>query len=198
MAGHVQVKLLRVLQERQFTRIGETAGRMFDGKVVAATNRDLAAEMEAGRFRPDLFYRLCGDVIRTPSLRDLLADGGETELRLLVTHLASRIAGPAAAELVPQVMDAIGRDLGLGYAWPGSFRELEQCVRNVMIRRQYRPLPTPASSTADWITQAKRLELSADQLLTAYCQHASAATGGYSAAARVIGVDRRTVAARCR
>src|SRR5439155_14349722 len=64
----IQVKLLRVVQTRTFQRVGETQDRPFRGKIVAATNRDLAAEMQAGRFRPDLYYRLCSNVIETPSL----------------------------------------------------------------------------------------------------------------------------------
>ena len=59
----IQVKLLRVLQSRTFQRIGETKPRRFEGKVIAATNRDLDEEIGAGRFRSDLYYRLCADVV---------------------------------------------------------------------------------------------------------------------------------------
>ena len=69
----VQVKLLRVLQDRAFQRVGESRSRRFAGKIIAATNRDLPAEMEAGRFRRDLFYRLSGDLLRTPTLREQVA-----------------------------------------------------------------------------------------------------------------------------
>jgi transcriptional regulator with GAF, ATPase, and Fis domain len=68
--AEVQVKLLRVLQSRTFHRLGDTDPRSFGGKVVAATNRDLPREMAAGRFREDLYYRLCSDVIKTPSLQE--------------------------------------------------------------------------------------------------------------------------------
>ncbi len=65
----IQVKLLRVLQERSFHRLGDTRARRFAGKIVAATNRHRPAEMQGGRFRPDLYYRLCSDVIENPAAR---------------------------------------------------------------------------------------------------------------------------------
>jgi hypothetical protein len=70
----IQVKLLRVLQTRTFQRIGEIKPRRFEGKVIAATNRDLDEEIDAARFRSDLYYRICADLIRTPTLREQLAD----------------------------------------------------------------------------------------------------------------------------
>src|SRR5439155_20966969 len=76
----LQVKLLRVLQTRTFQRIGDTRDRRFNGKIIAATNRDLAAEMAVGRFRKDLYYRLCSDIIVTPSLEEQLrADAGQRQ-----------------------------------------------------------------------------------------------------------------------
>ena len=90
----VQVKLLRVLQSRTFHRLGDTETRSFGGKVVAATNRDLAREMQAGRFREDLYYRLCSDVIRAPSLKEQLA-GNRDELAHLVGVLIQRSLGAA-------------------------------------------------------------------------------------------------------
>ena len=69
----VQLKLLRVLQSRQFQRLGENVRRNFEGKVIAATNRDLEGAMVTGRFRSDLYYRICADSIETPSLREQLA-----------------------------------------------------------------------------------------------------------------------------
>ncbi|MBV9494990.1 MAG: sigma-54-dependent Fis family transcriptional regulator, partial [Acidobacteria bacterium] len=123
----VQVKLLRVLQNRTFQRLGDTATRRFKGKIVAATNRDLVAEIARGRFREDFYYRLCSDTIVTPSLDEQLR-GEPDELRHLVRFISARVAGEEeAATLTDQVCDAIApmRD----YRWPGNFRELEQCVR---------------------------------------------------------------------
>jgi hypothetical protein len=98
----IQVKLLRVLQERTFSRLGETDTRRFDGKIVAATNRDLDDEMHAGRFRQDLYYRLCSDIIHVPSLKErIAADPGE--LHQLTLHLSQRLVGEEGPALAAEV-----------------------------------------------------------------------------------------------
>src|SRR5213593_499793 len=87
----LQVKLLRVLQTRTFQRLGDTRDRRFHGKIIAATNRSLPSEMASGRFRQDLYYRLCSDIIVTPSLAEQLdAEAGERQA--LVRFLARRVA----------------------------------------------------------------------------------------------------------
>src|SRR3989442_13351469 len=92
----VQVKLLRVLQTRTFQRLGDTRDRRFHGKIIAATNRSLPSEMASGRFRQDLYYRLCSDIIVTPSLAEQLdAEAGERQA--LVRFLARRGAGGGEA-----------------------------------------------------------------------------------------------------
>ena len=105
----IQVKLLRVLQTREFQRVGEMAPRRFAGKVIAATNRDLKQEIAAGRFRADLYYRLCADVIATPTLREQLAESPQ-DLPHLVRIVAGRVAGAADA----QESGARGGRLGAG------------------------------------------------------------------------------------
>ena len=134
----IQVKLLRVIQTRRFQRLGETEGRPFRGKVIAATNRDLAAAMAAGRFREDLYYRLCSDLIRTPTLAEQLEQAPE-DLANLVRHIARRLVGREAEALAEEALVWIRRELGPSYPWPGNIRELEQCVRNVLVRGEYRP-----------------------------------------------------------
>ncbi|MCZ6664310.1 MAG: sigma-54 factor interaction domain-containing protein, partial [Gammaproteobacteria bacterium] len=86
----IQVKLLRVLQSRRFQRLGETTDREFHGKIIAATNRDLSSAMRGGEFREDFYYRLCADVIRTPSLREQLAEAPD-DLGNLILFIARRI-----------------------------------------------------------------------------------------------------------
>ena len=190
----LQVKLLRVLQSRRFQRVGETREREFTGKIIAATNRDLAEERAAGRFRPDLYYRLCADVIRTPTLREQLSDSPD-DLTRLVDVLCGRIVGETeAVGLRREVLSWIEKELGASYAWPGNVRELEQCVRNVLVRGVYHPEPVRASG--DLGSQLERGELSADELLRRYCTIVYAQTGSYEEAARRLGIDRRTVKAK--
>ena len=89
MAPSIQVKLLRVLQQRSFLKLGETKELPFKGKIIAATNRDLAEEIANGNFREDFYYRLCSDIITTPSLYDQLLKSPE-ELNNLVRFLVKR------------------------------------------------------------------------------------------------------------
>ena len=191
----IQVKLLRVLQNREFHRIGETTPREFGGKLIAATNRDLDAEMRAGRFREDLYYRLCADLIETPSLRDQLRDSPD-ELRNLVLFVSERVVGAdEASDLAEEVLASIERDLGANYAWPGNVRELEQCVCNVLVHKQYHPRTTPETASAtDGVAAAWRDGgLTAKELLRRYSTRVYATTGSYQETARRLDLDRRTV-----
>ena len=86
----IQVKLLRVLQSGSFSRVGDTRLLKFAGKFVAATNRDLSQEMASQRFREDLYYRLCADMIHTPTLREQVADQ-PTDLQDLAESIAGRL-----------------------------------------------------------------------------------------------------------
>src|SRR5262245_19419719 len=190
----LQVKLLRVLQTRTFQRLGDTRDRRFHGKIIAATNRDLAGEMPAGRFRQDLYYRLCSDLIVTPSLEEQLASAPD-ERRALVRFIARRVAGEAEAEsLADETERWIDAHLGPGYRWPGNVRELEQCVRNVMIRGEYRPPRAPSASGRRRIAdEVLAGALSADELLRRYCTLVYAQTRSYQETGRRLGLDRRTV-----
>ncbi|MBW2274277.1 MAG: sigma-54-dependent Fis family transcriptional regulator [Deltaproteobacteria bacterium] len=195
LEGPIQVKLLRVLQARGFQRVGETHERHFEGKIITATNRDLSEEIAAGRFRQDLYYRLCSDVIRTPTLREQIADSPE-ELRDLIAVLARRIVGDEDHEaLTEETARFVEGELGLDYAWPGNVRELEQCVRNVLIRGRYEP-PGLARPGEDLSALLREGKLSADDLLRRYCTEVYARVGSYEEASRRLGLDRRTVKAK--
>ena len=121
----MQVKLLRVLQERELTRVGESKARKIDVRVVAATNRDLAKEVESGRFRKDLFYRLRVVEIRVPSLRERKDD---------VLPLARIFLADASQRMVRKVsgLTPSAADQLLRYEWPGNVRELENAIERAV------------------------------------------------------------------
>ena len=122
----LQAKLLRALQEQEFERVGGTVPIRVDVRVVATTNRDLAREVQAGRFREDLFYRLSVVPILVPPLRDRLED-----IPLLVTYFAKRIAeenDKPLAGVAPETIEMLQR-----YDWPGNVRELAHDVERAVI-----------------------------------------------------------------
>jgi len=122
-----QVKLLRALQERQIQRIGSEKAISVDVRVIAATNRDLRAEVAAGRFREDLYHRLAVGVIGLPPLRERQGDVG-----LLVDHILEGINRDAASQPgYEQKRLSLGaRNLLLRHSWPGNVRELH----NILLR----------------------------------------------------------------
>ncbi|MDH3403184.1 MAG: sigma 54-interacting transcriptional regulator [Acidobacteriota bacterium] len=196
----LQVKLLRVLQTRAFQRIGDTTDRRFEGKLIASTHRDPEEEMRAGRMRPDFYYRICSDLVATPSLRRQLAAAPE-DLASLVQLIVTGLVGDRdVASVTAEILDWIESRLGVDYAWPGNFRELEQCVRNLLIRGSYEPAasPAPAASTmrADLASEVAAMKLDAEALLRRYTTLVYFHAGSFVGAARRLGFDRRTVKAR--
>jgi DNA-binding NtrC family response regulator len=150
--------------------------------------------MEAGRFRQDFYYRLCSDLIVTPSLAEQLR-AAPGERHALVVFIARRVAGEAEAESLAEETERwIDAHLGSGYAWPGNVRELEQCVRNVMIRGEYRP-PRAGSPSARRRVAEEVMggALTAEDVLRRYCTLVYADTGSYQETGRRLGLDRRTV-----
>ncbi len=190
----IEVKLLRVLETRRFSPVGDTAVREFHGKLIAATNRDLPLEIQAGRFREDLYYRLCADQIHTPSLADQIRDTPGT-LRELLHYMLSRTVGEEAERCLDEVEGWIAKNLPRDYAWPGNYRELEQCVRNIIIRQSYRPLEAQEQDDT-WIRRFHEGEFTADELLARYAAEVYRLTGSYGEAARRLAMDRRTVKAK--
>ena len=199
LEASIQVKLLRVLETRTFQRIGETEPRSFRGKIVAATNRDPHEEMQAGRLRADFYYRLCSDVVRTPSLREQLvsSDGEHSIERMhgLVLHIAKRVAGAEEASVLAEQVELwIQDNMDPDYAWPGNVRELEQCVRNVLIRRAYHPAGGVSTDAARVLMdEMNGGYITADDLIRHYCTLTYARTGTYQETARRLGLDHRTV-----
>ncbi|BCS31874.1 sigma-54-dependent Fis family transcriptional regulator [Luteitalea sp. TBR-22] len=122
----MQVKLLRALQEREVRRVGENRGRPVDLRILAATNRDLAEDIQAGRFRQDLYYRLRVVEIRVPPLRERRDD----ILPLARAFLVTRAGGESrkALSLTPAAAQRLTR-----YHWPGNVRELENAVERASV-----------------------------------------------------------------
>jgi hypothetical protein len=185
----VQVKLLRVLESRRFTPLGSSDPRAFRGKVIAATHVDLPAAIEAGRFREDLYFRLCGDAIRTPTLRSRLDDDPD-ELRQIVGVLLAREVGEAGADWVDEVVQQVLDDRGAGWPWPGNVRELAQCVRRVLVQGHCATTDGPRVDGLGALAAAGR---SLAEVQTAYVRQVYAQQGSYKAAGEVLGIDWRTV-----
>lgn len=126
MPPFLQVKLLRVLQEGEIRPVGAASTKKVDVRVVSATSRDLAAEVSAGRFREDLFYRINVFCINVPPLRERTED-----IPFLVNHFLqkySTMLGKSDVRLSPDFIASL-----MGYAWPGNVRELENCVERALV-----------------------------------------------------------------
>jgi len=121
-----QISLLRVLQEREFQRVGSNQSLQIDVRVVAATNRNLEAAIAAGGFREDLFYRLNVFPIEVPPLRQRRED-----VPLLVEYFVDRFAGKAGKKITG--IDKRSMDLLQAYAWPGNIRELQNVIERSVI-----------------------------------------------------------------
>jgi DNA-binding NtrC family response regulator len=123
---NIQVKLLRVLQEREFERLGSNVTRSVDVRVIAATNVDLRAALEQGRFREDLYYRLNVVPISVPPLRERKED-----IPFLAMHFIKKLAkdlGSSVEQISPAAMDRL-----VAYSWPGNVRELENTIERSMV-----------------------------------------------------------------
>jgi len=127
MSALTQTKLLRVLQEQRFERVGGNETITTDVRILAATNRDLERLVDQGRFRSDLYYRLGGFAIRLPPLRERLED-----LPLLVEHFLKRFnreLGKDVQRAAPETLEILAR-----YPWPGNLRELQSVLKQALLQ----------------------------------------------------------------
>jgi DNA-binding NtrC family response regulator len=192
LSARVQAKLLRVLQEQEVRRLGESHTRRIDVRVVAASNRPLAGEAEAGRFRRDLRYRL--DVVRlaVAPLRERLED-----VPGLVQHIWSGLAKKTGSRAVlsPSALAALGR-----YDWPGNVRELQNVLAAVMVSSPTRGVIAaahlPESLARVSAGQPRGTLAAARRAFEARYVHAALAraNGRVAAAARELGVSRQGLA----
>ncbi len=122
----IQIRLLRVLETQTIRRIGETADRKIDTRVIAATNKNLKSEVEAGRFREDLFYRLNVFPIHVPPLRDRMAD-----LPILIRHFVQLFNNELQKNVRSVTPDAM--KILTSQSWPGNVRELKNAIHRMMV-----------------------------------------------------------------
>jgi NtrC-family two-component system response regulator AlgB len=196
----IQPKLLRLLQDRQYERLGETVTRSCDLRIIAATNRDLAGAVAAGTFREDLYYRLNVISVRMPSLRERPGDLGpmaEAYLKFFAKQCGRKISGYSAG----------ARKLIRSYPWPGNLRELRNAIERAVIlcrENSIRGEDFPASFTGG-STPSKGVAgeggsspdvgapVTLDELERAHIQAVIARSPSLAAAAATLGIDQATL-----
>lgn len=185
----IQVKLLRVIQEREFTRVGATQVIPVDVRILAATSRNLLHEIRDGRFREDLFYRLCVVPIILPPLRQRRED-----VPLLAAHFLRKHGG-RRGETVRSISDE-AMDVLMRHDWPGNVRELENAIERAIILARGSTItrgdllyygPLVKSEGADSLSPLSRVEK--EHIARSLKLHA----GNRTAAARALGIDRKTL-----
>ena len=189
----VQVKLLRVLQEREFERLGSTKTVKVDVRLVAATNRDLRAALEEGTFREDLYYRLNVVPINIPPLRDHKED--IPALAEMFLHRFAESSGKAISGISPAAMERL-----TGFRWPGNVRELENVIERAValsngpvIDATDVMLDAPAQKApeaAGFLPEGVSLEQWEDQMIQEAMRRAN---GNKSQAARLLGLSRNAL-----
>ena len=188
--GNLQAKLLRFLQEKQFERIGETRTRDADVRVVAATNRDLDADVRNGKFREDLLYRLNVVEVKVPALRERRED-----ILPLARHFLAFFARATGRHL-PELSPAAERALE-DYTWPGNVRELRNTIERAMIL-----WPSPRlepQAFPERIAGAKERgphvggEFSVDAVERAHILSVMARAPSLDDAAKILGIDSSTL-----
>jgi len=194
ISGSVQVKLLRVLQERRFERLGGTVPRSVDVRIIAATNRDLEQAVREGRYREDLYYRLNVIPIVMPPLRERKED-----IPLLIDHFVTRYSldnGMSVKSLSDEAIDRCTK-----YHWPGNIRELQNAIESAVILSddesiKVEHLPPMQSSRVTGLEQDDLGTLSAtkDQAEKIVIQRALDEAGGNrTKAAKILKVTVRTI-----
>ena len=194
-----QAKLLRVLQEQEFERVGGTRSLRTDVRVIAATNRDLQARVAAGAFRSDLYYRLNVFPLPVPALRERRED-----IPLLLRHFAAK-----AARKLGRTLDGIAPEFierAAAYGWPGNIRELENMVERAAIVSRGEVLDGSAffaeTAAGSAVARAPAGNGTLEEIERAHILQVLASTGwmieGERGAARVLGLNASTLRGRLR
>jgi two-component system response regulator HydG len=194
MPASLQVKLLRVLQEREALPVGATEPIPVDVRIIAATNRDLEEEVRRGNFRADLFYRLNVITLYLPPLRERRDD-----LLLLIEHLLQKLGQDRDME--PKALSSEALDAVMVYDWPGNVRELENALEHAVVLSRNSLIE--ASALPERITKRRKEPLVAERsyknptlevIERAYIMYVLQAEGGNKTrAAEVLGIDPSTL-----
>ena len=188
-SASMQVKLLRVLQEKEICMVGSTRPRKVDVRIMAATNKDLLPLLKSGIFREDLYYRLNVVNICIPPLRDRKKD-----ILLLVRHFMEKFSRELGRS-VPRISDEVLRAF-LNYEWPGNVRELENLIQRVVLMTENEcvnsaDLPEFMRFSA---TRTTSLDRTLAEVELDYIQKVLNNVGGNKTeAARILGIDRKTL-----
>jgi formate hydrogenlyase transcriptional activator len=200
LALDLQVKLLRVLQEQQFERLGGSRSIQVSVRLVAATNRDLLQMVEDKQFRADLYYRLGVFPISLPALRDRREDIPELA-RHFVAKYAARM-NKTVEEIPPEIMDAM-----VAYDWPGNIRQLQNFIEHGVIispgyvfqpSLSHLELPQKPSQKPSLVTNKKTLEAATRDHILQILEETRWAVGGRHGAAAYLGIARTTLISKMR
>ena len=189
MSANIQVHLLRVLEEKEFTRVGGNELIKVDVRVISATNRDLNEAVADGKFREDLYYRLNVVTIELPPLR-----GRREDIPLLANHFLKKFTEENQKEITGFSPDAL--DLLLKYEWPGNVRELENAIERAVILAK-KPVIEVADLPHDALLSVDSPTLQGQVLKDVEKTHIlkilTESGGNYSQAARVLGISRMSL-----
>ena len=222
IGARIQSQLLRVLQEGEIRRVGESSPVKVDARIIAATNKDLAGAAKAGKFREDLYYRLNVVTLQLPPLRDrvdVVPASGEqySDIPFLAEHFAAKYAGPRGANITREALLAL-----LAYSWPGNVRELENAISRALAlnpsgtilpedlpepvraawleRRGSVPRSTPAATVVHGVVNPVPAldplvgdRPSLDELNRRYAVMLLRELGNKTRAAEALGIDRKTL-----
>ncbi len=190
----VQIKLLKVIQERNFSAVGSHDKLYFHGRVIAATNKSLDELRRHGEIRDDFYYRLCSDIIEVPSLRRQIAEDPDA-IKILLDHVVQKIIGAPALELQKLILKVLVQEIGRDYHWPGNVRELEQATRRILLTRHYTgEMRSISVGLKDRLHRTiEEGSANAQELLSSYCTILYQRHGTYEEVAKITKLDRRTV-----
>jgi transcriptional regulator with PAS, ATPase and Fis domain len=195
----VQVKLLRVLQERFYTPVGSHEQRRFSGRLISATNANIFEKISRSQFRADLFYRLASDVIELPTLRERFKAEPNEKL-VLTERILGRLLGTSSSLHAEQILDTVMNMVPEDHPWPGNLREFEQCIRSALLHgtqsksSAFEGLKTPPARTQTDLPEAwSSVRWTADEMLAAYTRTAYEKWGSFEKVAQRLEMDWRTV-----